>query len=68
MNIESNFNIAKSCLCIAHVSIARQDYEAALAALSKTSSHTRAMLEQVIKLQALKVEAERPAGEDSGGP
>ena len=68
MNIEHNFNNAKFCLDIARDKVAGQDYEAALVALAKAYSHTRAMLEQVEKLQALKVEAARPAGEDSGGP
>jgi hypothetical protein len=64
MNIESNFNNAKFCLDIARDKVAGQDYESALAALTKADSHTQMLLHQVNKLQALKVEAGRPAGGD----
>lgn len=62
MKIEHQFNNAKSWLDIARDKVASQDYESALAALAEAFSHTRTLLQQVNKLQALKVEAESSTG------
>lgn len=68
MNIENHMHNAKTCLETAQAKIEAQDYESALALLAEAYSHNRELLEQVWKLQALKVEVECPASEDSGGP
>ncbi len=64
MNIENTFYNAKSCLDMARDKFDRQDYEASLVSLSKAMSHTRYLIEQVFKLQALKSDVESPAGGD----
>lgn len=65
MNIENNFRCAEAYLEMAHEKVESHDFETALAALVKAYEHTRSLLEQVFKLQALKAEVETPAGEDS---
>jgi len=55
MNIDDNFNSASHYLEVAKEQVAMQDYENSLSSLSQAYSHTRALLEQVFKLQALKV-------------
>ncbi len=54
MNIENNFNAVDVYLEMAKEKITRHDYEGALTALAKSYSHTRELLEQIYKLQALK--------------
>jgi hypothetical protein len=66
-NIENHTHRAKLCLTTSQAKIEAREYDTALAMLAEAYSHTRELLEQVYKLQALKVEVTRPAGEDSGG-
>lgn len=63
MNIESNFNAADVYLEMAKEKVARHDYNGAISNLSKAYSHTRALLGQVFKLQAMKDKVEQPARE-----
>lgn len=63
MNINDNFNSADVYLEMAKEKFARQDYEGALDSLFKAFSHTRALVEQVFKLQAMKNEVTEPLGD-----
>ena len=65
MNIDEHFDAADVYLEMANEKFARQDYEGSLTDLAKAFAHTRALLEQVFKLQALKVEVESSAGENT---
>ena len=68
MDIKNNIFTAEAYLETAKEMIGSQDYEGALAVIAKAYEYTRAKLEQVNKLQALKAEVKSSAGEDSGGP
>lgn len=68
MNIENHMYNAKTCLDTAQTKIEAQDYESALALLADAYSNVRELLQQVFKLQALKVKVARPAGDNSVGP
>ena len=58
MKIGNHFNHAKHELAVAQADVNKQDYRGALAALAEAYSHTRALLDHVHKLQALKNEVE----------
>lgn len=68
MNIYENFDNAEVYLEMAKEKLSRQDFDGSLAMLAEAYSHTRALLEQVYKLHALKTEVEIPASDNSGGP
>lgn len=65
MNIEQNFHGAEVNLEMAKEKGGRCDFAGSLACLVIAYEHTRALIEQVYKLQALKTEVELPAREDT---
>jgi len=63
MNIENNFINAKKSLDLACDKVSTHEYETALEALAIAYLHTRALLEQVFNLKALKIEVETTQGD-----
>jgi len=65
MNIENHIDVAKNALDIVRDKVDSQDYETALDMLCNLMTENRELIDHVFKLQALKIEVETPAGEDT---